>query len=393
MKGKHIVILTAALVLTAALALSGCSGGSSALPTLPPLPTQTPTVTEAPAVTDAPEVTEEPSPTATPAPSATPEPTATPEVTATPTATPTAAPAEASQPAPKLSISGETLPGDMTLYNVADLQGTITAENGYITVVWGALLTEKGVVAQEILYTPHVVTFGLAGTVNAELKFGMLAPGTYKYQVSATAENEYAAVTKTLIDHSFTVSADGGAKAASSGRSYTAKHSTSTSNEALIWNYFIDALGNPYGAAAILGNISTESGGIPDRVEGDMSLDCEYSMYYTQRVDSGAISREDFIKYVVIEGHGYGLCQWTGERKGALYDMAKEHEVSVGDLTLQCDFIIRELSDSYPELLEYLKTTDDVVEAACRFSDEYEQAAIHGGRTSLAADYLLRFAT
>ena len=94
---------------------------------------------------------------------------------------------------------------------------------------------------------------------------------------------------------------------------------------------------NEFAAAGIMGNMRAESGLHPDRVQGDIPYS-DWSRVYTERVDNGAVSREDFI-HRGPGGGGYGLCQWTfWSRKQMLYDFAKQAGVSIGDGSMQVDF-------------------------------------------------------
>ena len=185
------------------------------------------------------------------------------------------------------------------------------------------------------------------------------------------------------------------APTASSGiKEHAAQTTYDTSNAGIIWNYFVEQFDNPYTAAAILGCIDSESSCEPTRVEGDFTSQFYFSQDYTDSIDNGSVSREAFIKYLPRDksGHGYGLCQWTGERKGYLYDLAMENGTSVGDLLTQCEFIMQELRNDYPELLEYLVNAEDELSATLEFSNVYLQTLVHGGRTTLASEYLDKYA-
>ena len=53
-------------------------------------------------------------------------------------------------------------------------------------------------------FYPYTNTFSLAGTVNAQLIFGVLEPGSYTYIVTAIAENDsYSSGSVVLIEHGF----------------------------------------------------------------------------------------------------------------------------------------------------------------------------------------------
>ena len=386
MKSAAALTLAVSILLT----LTGCTGKPDAVPT--------PTA----AVQETPTPTPEPTPEPTAAPAPTPEPTATPNPNI-----------------PVITISDATEPSDMKAGNVVDIRGVVKTDKGQLTNVTGRLLKD-GEVIQEYAYVPYSPEFSLAGTVNASMHFADLGAGEYTYQLTASAENKGETVETVLIDKKFTLYLEGAqnstqtqmetaqpetadapeqtqspAATVSTGKKeYAAQTTYDTSNAGIIWNYFVEQLDNPYSAAAILGCIDSESSCEPTRVEGDFTSQFYFSQDYTDSIDNGSINREAFIKYLPRDkcGHGYGLCQWTGERKGYLYDLAMENGTSVGDLLTQCEFIMQELRNDYPELLEYLVNAEDELSATLEFSKVYLQAFIHGGRTTLASEYLDKYA-
>lgn len=390
MKSAAALTLAVSILLT----LTGCTGKPDAVPT----PTAAVQVQETAA--------------STPTPEPTPEPTAAPAPTHEPTATP-------NPNIPVITISDATEPSDMKAGNVVDIRGVVKTDKGQLTNVTGRLLKD-GEVIQEYAFVPYSPEFSLAGTVNASMHFADLGAGEYTYQLTASAENKGETVETVLIDKKFTLYLEGAqnstqtqmetaqpetadapeqtqspAATVSTGKKeYAAQTTYDTSNAGIIWNYFVEQLDNPYSAAAILGCIDSESSCEPTRVEGDFTSQFYFSQDYTDSIDNGSINREAFIKYLPRDkcGHGYGLCQWTGERKGYLYDLAMENGTSVGDLLTQCEFIMQELRNDYPELLEYLVNADDELSATLEFSKVYLQALIHGGRTTLASEYLDKYA-
>ena len=97
-----------------------------------------------------------------------------------------------------------------------------------------------------------------------------------------------------------------------------------------IWEYLKAKGFSDAATAAIMGNMEAESNCIAVRLQGDFTAGFARSNEYTAKVDSGEISREQFV-YNGPGGGGYGLCQWTyWSRKAGLYDLAKEQGVSVG---------------------------------------------------------------
>lgn len=376
------------LAVSILLTLTGCSGKPDAVPT--------PTA----AVQETPTPTPEPTPEPTAAPAPTPEPTATPNPNI-----------------PVITVVDATEPSDMKAGNVVDIRGVVKTDKGQLTNVTGRLLKD-GEVVQEYAYVPYSPEFSLAGTLNASMHFADLGAGEYTYQLTAAAENKGETVETVLIDKKFTLYLESAQKstqtqtaqpetsaapapvqsaapAASNGKKeYAAQTTYDTSNAGIIWNYFVEQFDNPYTAAAILGCIDSESSCEPTRVEGDFTSQFYFSQDYTDSIDNGSVSREAFIKYLPRDkcGHGYGLCQWTGERKGYLYDLAMENGTSVGDLLTQCEFIMQELRNDYPELLEYLVNAEDELSATLEFSNVYLQTLVHGGRTTLASEYLDKYA-
>jgi uncharacterized protein YraI len=138
-----------------------------------------------------------------------------------------------------------------------------------------------------------------------------------------------------------------------------------------IWDYLIKEINNPYGVAGLMGNIYAESGMIPNRVEalclnrlkenGQTWTDSTY----TAAVDSGKISRENFLHPLPNKQYGYGLCQWTSPgRKAGLYDLARMKQVSIGNELIQLQWLVTELKNNYSTVLSTLKNATSVKQAS-----------------------------
>ena len=62
---------------------------------------------------------------------------------------------------------------------------------------------------------------------------------------------------------------------------------------------------------------------------------------------------------------GYVLAQWTyWSRKQALLDFAREKKTSIGDTRMQLEFLMKELREQYPTVLNVLKGVKTVQEAS-----------------------------
>ena len=138
-----------------------------------------------------------------------------------------------------------------------------------------------------------------------------------------------------------------------------------------IWNYLFAKIGNAYGVAGLMGNAFAESGLNPMNLQNTYNKRLNISdEEYTRLVDDGAYP--DFIK----DKAGYGLCQWTFcSRKQALLDFAKSQGKSIDDLSMQLDFLWKELKDSYPAVLTVLQGADSVRQASDAVLLWYERPA------------------
>lgn len=136
----------------------------------------------------------------------------------------------------------------------------------------------------------------------------------------------------------------------------------------------------PEGACGLMGNQYSESAGfLANRLEflcvkrykekGKTYTDATY----TQAVDSGKISRAEFL-CPMGKHYGYGLVQWTtSKRKAGLYDRAKKKGVSIADEDLQIEYVLWELEHRFSKVLQKLKTTKSVQEASDYVLQYYEQ--------------------
>lgn len=114
-----------------------------------------------------------------------------------------------------------------------------------------------------------------------------------------------------------------------------------------IWDYIANISGNEYGTAGLLGNIKAESGIIPFRLQNDFTSGYTKSLAYTEKVDNGTYSREEFIS----DNKGYGLAQWTfSSRKASYYDWVKGRASSIGSAAMGVSFLVNELQTGYPSV-------------------------------------------
>lgn len=91
-----------------------------------------------------------------------------------------------------------------------------------------------------------------------------------------------------------------------------------TARQQFAYNFFVEKGYAPLGAAAIVGNLSGESG-----------VNLDSTMERGARADHGS----------------GGICEWRLDRKTNLYKFAKDFRTDPNDLDLQCAFVIHELEN------------------------------------------------
>ena len=144
--------------------------------------------------------------------------------------------------------------------------------------------------------------------------------------------------------------------------------------EKSIWDYLYTKLGNAYGVAGIMGNLFAESGLKPTNLQNSYERSLGFTdATYTASVDNGTY--DNFVR----DSAGYGLAQWTfWSRKKGLLDFAHAQGKSIGDLTLQLDYLWKELTENYSGLLKIIQTATAVEEASTAVLTNYERPADMG---------------
>lgn len=142
-----------------------------------------------------------------------------------------------------------------------------------------------------------------------------------------------------------------------------------------IWDKLMSVVGNEYGVSGLMGNLLSESGLLPYRLQGDFEEGHPSSLEYTSKVDNGIVSEYDFVNNAP-NGGGYGLAQWTYyTRKQALYNMKQEMNVSIGDIELALKYLIYELNNTYPTVLSTIKNATSIRQASDTVLHDFENPA------------------
>lgn len=146
----------------------------------------------------------------------------------------------------------------------------------------------------------------------------------------------------------------------------------------IIWNKLKGAGMTDAGAAGMMGNLYAESGCTPYACQP--SRPYATCMTYINNVNSQTISEYSFVHRgcsstggVASGQGGFGLAQWTYYgRKQKLYDFW--HLIgSIGDIYMQCDYLIFELQSDYASVWSTLITTTDVNTASNTVLHDFEK--------------------
>lgn len=149
-----------------------------------------------------------------------------------------------------------------------------------------------------------------------------------------------------------------------------------TLNRQTLFRKLLYYIPNPYGVSAIMGNIYKESWNTfdPRIVQGFNAGTFDFCITYTNRVDSGEITKDKFVNEGP-NGGGYGLVQWTyPARKRALYELkVSDNYYSIGSLDLQVRYLNQELSGYAVKTSIDSCTYDSIGDVAEQFCWEFER--------------------
>lgn len=144
-------------------------------------------------------------------------------------------------------------------------------------------------------------------------------------------------------------------------------------NAKTTWDFLKSKGFNDYAVAGIMGNLWAESGLNPKNLQGSYERRLKHTdESYTKAVDNGTY------KNFVRDSAGYGLVQWTYHtRKQGLLNYAKKQGKSIGDLTMQLEYLYIELS-GYTSVMNTLRKATSIRMASDAILTGYERPANQG---------------
>ena len=129
---------------------------------------------------------------------------------------------------------------------------------------------------------------------------------------------------------------------------------------------FRDAGMTVEGACATLAQIQHEGAFRSNNAEDSKGVQDDV---YTQRVDSGQMTKQQFM----CDGIGYGYAQWTySTRKGLMYDYFKARKKSIADSDTQIDFLIWEMQSYFPNQWKLVTSSHDLYSCTWELLDKWE---------------------
>lgn len=169
---------------------------------------------------------------------------------------------------------------------------------------------------------------------------------------------------------------------------------SAATTEKIIWDFLMKKIGNPYGVAGLMGNLYAESALQPNNLQNTYEKKLGYTdASYTAAVDNGGYT--NFVR----DSAGYGLAQWTyWSRKENLLKYAQSKKKSIGDLTMQLEFLYKELSESYKSVLNTLKNAKNIRVASDAVLTKFERPAnqsesVQVKRTTYGQKYYDKYAS
>lgn len=179
---------------------------------------------------------------------------------------------------------------------------------------------------------------------------------------------------------------------AQSGRTNISSYSGSTGKTVItteelkiyLWEKLKNCFaGNDVGTAAAMGNLIYESDNKLLAISAENlswfsrnGFGSYTNETFTDAVDTGQISKEVFHNYGALNGtsqhRGYGIAQWTWDRKNSLYDFAKKKGTSVGNFFMQVDFLLTELKNSYYSTVAAMTNAVSIEDATDIFCRKFE---------------------
>lgn len=167
---------------------------------------------------------------------------------------------------------------------------------------------------------------------------------------------------------------------------------STTDNAKTIWEFLKGKGLNDYAVAGLMGNLKAESGLNPKNLQSSYEARLGFTDdSYTTAVDYGTYS--NFAR----DKAGYGLAQWTyWVRKQNLLNFAKSKNASIGNLSMQLEFLWVELQ-GYTSVMKTLKNATSILEASNAVLKGYERPANQGlvaqkKRASYGQGYYDKFA-
>ena len=136
----------------------------------------------------------------------------------------------------------------------------------------------------------------------------------------------------------------------------------------VIWDQLYKEIKNPFGVAALMGNLFAESSLNPMCMTGKNAKGIDPDTYVTD-VSKGKITSEQFAH----DGIAFGLAQWLyWSRKEKLYEFSKGDGRSIANVNLQIAFLLQEIK-TYQTVWRTILEAKNVKEPSDIIMERYEK--------------------
>ena len=137
-------------------------------------------------------------------------------------------------------------------------------------------------------------------------------------------------------------------------------------NEKIVWKFLRKEGLTEAGTGGLMGNLQAESNMRSVVYENRYKPKFGSDQDYVDMVNNGSYTNFG------LDGIGFGLAQWSFEsRKQALYELCKG---KIGDIYCQLEFLMIEFKNDFTDLLEMLKTSNDLYECTIKVMTDFERS-------------------
>ena len=259
---------------------------------------------------------------------------------------------------------------------IASATPTETGHPQGYTAIWrpndagnGASVVESGGVPNLDLYSNNTTTQGATAGVSTDMGNTLSKVGSLFSKVASRAFDGLLTGNWNfdLSDNASTGTSESTTDSMENNSQILSSNFTSSDTKNNLYHFLVGKGLTPFGAAGLMGNLEAESGIRTNNLQNSCERKLGSDEEYTAKVDDGSYTN------FANDSAGYGLAQWTSAgRKKRLYELAKSQKKSIADDSVQIAYLWDELNTGYPNVLNTLKSAQDVRTASDAVLHQFE---------------------